>query len=73
VVLAGQLRGFGAPRVEHHQFAAAPVSALMRFFTSGHGPDAAVAGQRIGAEHQEVVAAIDVGNREQGLVSEQPQ
>ena len=73
MVLAGQLRGLGAARIDHHQFSAAVLQRLDAFFDIRHGPDAAVGGDWVRSQHEEVVGAVDVGNGEQGLVAEQPQ
>ncbi len=64
VVLAGQLRGLGAAGVDQHQLAAAGRERLDAFFHIRHGPDAAVGGDGVGPQHQEVVGAVDV--RESG-------
>ncbi len=69
VVRAGELRGLGPAGIDDHHGAA-----LAHFPKStahvGRAHDAAVAGQRVGAQHQHVVAAIDVGDREEQLVPE---
>ena len=66
-MFAGDLRGLGAARIDHHQFAARgqrlePLGDVRR------GHQAAVGNHRIGAEHQEIIGAIDIGNRQQELV-----
>ena len=73
MVFAGHLRGFRAARVDQHQLAAPGLQCLDAVLDVRHGPDAAVGGDGVGPQHQEIVGAIDIGNREQGLVPEQPQ
>jgi hypothetical protein len=56
-VRIGDLGGLGAARVDHHQAATALPQRLGLAAEVGHGPQAAVAGHRVGADHQQVVAA----------------
>ena len=65
VVLTCQLRCFGASRVDEYQLAAAGLKILDPLFHIRHRPDTAVGGNRVGAQHQKVVAAVDIGNRKQ--------
>ena len=63
-VLVGGQGGAGADRVDHHQF---PASRLESFDPArpirGRG-QTAVRHERIGAQHQQVVGSIDVGDRD---------
>ncbi len=73
VVLAGKFGGFGAPGVDQHQLATATGERFDAFANIRHGPDAAVGGQWVGSQHEKVIRAIDIGNREQRFMTEQPQ
>ena len=70
-VLGGDPRRLGAPRVQHHD----PATSLLdrprppREVRRGH--QRAVGRHRVGAEDQEVRRAVDVGDRDQQLVTEQ--
>ena len=61
MVGVGHGGGFGAARVDHDQPAAARLHGTRLALEVGHGPHAAVAGQRVGADHQQQVGAHDVG------------
>jgi hypothetical protein len=62
VMRIGHRGGFGAPRIHHHQLAAAPAQGLGLAAEVRHRPQAAVAGHGVGAKHQQQVAALDVGH-----------
>ncbi len=69
-VSIGALRGFGAARIEHHDAAAACLDRLQARAHVGRGHQRAVRRERIRAEADEQVAAIDVGHRHEDLVAE---
>ncbi len=64
-MLIGDGGGLAAPRVDHHQFAAAGADRLQPLLHIGHGHDAAIGGQRIAAEDQHEIGVIDVRHRQQ--------
>ena len=70
MVAVGQRGGLGASRVHHHQPAAALPQLLEAPLEARRGHHAAVRDDRVGAEDQQVVGAIDVGHRQQQLVAE---
>ena len=70
VVLVGDLGGLGAARVEDDHPAAARLEVAQPVREVGHRHQRAVGRHRVGAEHQEVRRAVDVGDREQQLVAE---
>ena len=61
--LRGHLRGARPARVDDHERAAALHEALEAAGPVGRGGQRAVGGERVGAEHEEVVGAVDVGHR----------
>jgi len=63
VVRIGHGGGLGAPGVNHHQAATAGLQGFGFAAKVGHGPHAAIAGQRVGADHQQQLRARDVGQR----------
>ncbi len=63
-VLVGLLGGLGATRIDDHDLAAALAHAAQAPAHVGRGHDAAVRDHRIAAQAEEVVGAIDVGDRE---------
>ena len=69
VVLGGDLGGLGAARVEHHHPAAARLQLAQPVREVGHRPQRAVGRHRVGAEHQQVGRAVDVGDRQEQLVA----
>ena len=64
VVLVRLLGGAGAARVHHHDLAAALADAAQPPAHVGRGEQAAVRDQRVRAQHQQVVAAVDVRDRD---------
>ena len=72
-MFAGQLGGFRQAGIHHHQFAAPFAQRLDTLAHIGHGPDAAVGRNGVGAKHEKVLAAVNVRNGKQRLVAEQPQ
>ncbi len=60
VVLVGLVGGARPARVHHHDLAAALADPPQAAAHVGRGQEAAVRHQRVGAEHQQVVAAIQV-------------
>ncbi len=70
VVLVGDLRGLGAPRVEHHHPASPRPERAEALREVGHGHQRTVRGHRVGAEDQEVRRPVKVGDREEQLVTE---
>ena len=60
----GHGSGLGAARVNHDEFAAARLHGFGLAAKVGHGPHAAVAGQRVGANDDEQIAARNVGHRD---------
>ena len=63
VVLVGLVGGAGAARVHHHDLAAALADAAQPAAHVGRGEQAAVRHERVRAEHQQVVAAVQVRHR----------
>ena len=63
VVLVGLARGARAPRVDDDDLAAARADGAQAAAHVGRGHQAAVGGQRVGAEDQQVVGAVEVGHR----------
>ena len=61
--LAGHLRRARAPRVDDHDRAAALDQPLEPAGPVGRGGERAVRRVRVGAEHEQVVGAVDVGHR----------
>ena len=72
-VPVGESGGLGAPRIDHDQPPAARLHRLEPPLDAGRGHQAAVRGQRVRAEHEEVAGAVDVGHRHQELVAEHGQ
>ena len=72
VMLVRHRRGLGAPRIDDDQPAAARAHRLRTSAEIRHRPHAAVAGHRVRAEHQQEVAAIDVGHRHAQRVAVHP-
>ena len=66
-VLAGDSCRFRAARIDHNQCAASG-QRLEPPRNTGRGHQAAVRGHRVGAEHEEIVGVVDVGDRQQELV-----
>ena len=64
VVLVGLLGRAAAARVDHDDAAAALPDRAQPAAHVGRGQQAAVGGERVGAEHQQVVGAVDVGHRD---------
>ena len=64
VVLARLVGGAGAARVDHHDLAAALADGANPPAHVGRGEQAAVRDERVGAEHQQVVAAVHVRHRD---------
>ena len=72
-MLIGLRCGLGAARIDDDDAAAALAHRTRFAAVIGHGPEAAVADQRIGAKHQEQIAALDVGHRNrQPMAEHQP-
>ena len=69
----GQGGGLGAPRVHDHQPPAARAQLLQAALHTRRGHEAAVRGQRVGAQHQQIVRAVDVGYGQQQLMAEHQQ
>ena len=63
-VSVGHLGGAGPVRIQHDQPAAAPTQRLESASEIGRGRQAPVGHQRVGADDDEVVGAIEIGNRE---------
>src|SRR5439155_200683 len=61
----GAVGGLGAPRIEHDHLAAPRLDRLEAPSNIGRGHQAAVRRERVRAEADEQVAAIDVGHRHQ--------
>ena len=70
VVLVGDLGGARAPRVDHHELAAALLDRAQAPAHVGRGEQAAVGGERVGAEDQQVVGAVDVRHRDRQRAAE---
>jgi len=70
VVLVGLTRGARAARVDHHDLAAAGADRAQAPAHVGRREQAAVGGQRVGAEDQQVVGAVDVGHGDGGAAAE---
>ena len=64
-------RGLGAARVDDDHPATARLEGAQPVGEAGRGHQPAVRGHRVGAEHQEVRRAVDVGDRQQELVAVQ--
>ena len=64
VVLGGLLRGAAAARVDDDDLAAALADRADPAAHVGRGQQRAVGDQRVGAEDQQVVGAVDVGDRD---------
>ncbi len=69
-VLGGQPCGLGAAGVDHHDATAALADRRDPAARVGHRGDRAVGDRRVGAEHEQVVGAVDVGHRQQRVVAE---
>ena len=70
VVLVGVLGRARAARVDHHDLAAALADAAQPAAHVGRGQQAAVRDERVGAEQQQVLAAVDVRHRHAQRVAE---
>ena len=70
VMLVRLLGGAGATRVHDHDLAAALADAAQPAAHVGRGEQAAVRDQRVRAQHDEVVAAVHVGDRDRQHRSE---
>ena len=70
VVLVGDLGGARAPRVDHHDLAAALLDRTQAPAHVGRREQAAVGGERVGAEDQQVVGAVDVRHRDRQRAAE---
>ncbi len=70
VVLVGDLGGARAPRVDDHDLAAALLDRAQAPAHVGRGQQAAVGGERVGAEDQQVVGAVDVRHRDRQRAAE---
>ena len=70
VVLVGDLGGARAPRVDHHDLAAALLDRAQAPAHVGRRQQAAVGGERVGAEDQQVVGAVDVRHRDRQRAAE---
>ncbi|MCY1359028.1 hypothetical protein D9M69_455820 [compost metagenome] len=68
-VLVGNRRRLAAPRIDHHQLAAARLERLEALLHVRHGHDAAVGGQRVAAEDQHEIGVVDVRDRDQQAVA----
>ena len=68
-VLVGDGGGFGAAGVHHHQPAAAGLERLEAGAHIGHRHQAAVGGQRVGAQDQHETGAVDFGDGDGQLVA----
>ena len=70
VVAIGDSCRLGAPRVDHHQ----PAAAMSELFETLAKPrrrhHAAVGHNRVGAEHEQIRGAVDIGHRQEQLVPE---
>ena len=64
VVLVGGLGGAAAARVDDDELAAARLQRLQPAAHVGRGHQRAVRRERVGAEHQQVLRAVDVGDRD---------
>jgi hypothetical protein len=71
VVLVGHPRGTRAPRIDDDDLAAAGADRAQAAAHVGRGEQAAVGGQRVGAEDQQVVGAVDVRHRDRRAVAEE--
>ena len=72
-VLVGVLRGAAAARVDDDHLAAAVADAAQPTGHVGRRQQAAVRRERVGAQHQQVVGAVDVGHRHaEGRAEHQP-
>ena len=72
VVSVGDLGRLGAARVDHHEPAAARAQRLEARADVGRRHQAAVRRDRVGAEEQQELRAVDVGDGQQELVAEHP-
>ena len=62
--LVGLLGGAAAPRIDHHELAATRLHRLDPPREVGRGAQAPIRRVRIGAEHDQEVGAVEVGNRD---------
>jgi len=72
MMLARDHRGLGPSRVDHDQLATARLDRPQPLGHIRHGHQAAVRHQRVGAQHQEIVGVVDVGDRQQQLMAVHP-
>ena len=70
VVLVGLARGPRAPRVDDDHLAAARADGAQAPAHVGRREQAAVGGERVGAEDEQVVGAVDVGHRDRRPAAE---
>jgi hypothetical protein len=70
VVLVGLARGARAPRVDDDDLAAARANRAQAPAHVGRREQAAVGGERVGAEDEQVLGAVDVGHRDGGAAAE---
>ena len=70
--MVGVVGGLGAAGVDDHDLAAASAQRRGASGVVGHAPHRAVRDVRIGADHDEQVAAVDVGHRHAEHVAEEP-
>ncbi len=69
-VLGGEPGGLGAAGVHHHHPPAAGDHVLQPTPGVGHRGEGAVGDRRVGPEHQQVLGAVDVGDRQDRVVAE---
>ena len=69
----GDVRGFGAARIDDGQPAAARPQIGDAAFDIGHRPDAAVRCQRIAADDDHVLRPVDIGDGEKRVMAIHPQ
>ena len=68
--LVGALGGAGAARIDHHHLAAARANRVEPPEHVGRREQAALRRVRVGAEHEQVVGAVEVGDRERPHAAE---
>jgi hypothetical protein len=61
-VLVGKLGGAGTARIGHHELAAALAERLQPSWEVGRGAQRAVGFRGIGAEHEQIAGAVQVGH-----------
>src|SRR5204863_329322 len=65
-----ELGGLGAARIDHDELAAARLHRLRLAAEVGHRPHAAVRRERVRAEHDEQLRALEIGDRDAEPVAE---